>query len=211
MALRLAGRADEASEALRESLAIAERHGLNTAIALAAGKLAVLNLTMDDFDGALRWCAHASTAVGGQLAPSHALELSATAVQACLSSGDLEGARAAYTCMLIPSVDAELTRGAAEYTALKVRMAIDRASATISSEQVRALYSLYSRMRDKGAQDFVVSTLLLALEARGHQGRAKAVFRNYVSRYRRERLPLPKALAETGGRIAAYEARSTSS
>jgi hypothetical protein len=81
-------------------------------------------------------------------------------------------------------------------------MKLYAAPKSVTRDEVRALHKLYSLMRDKGAQDFAASSLIRALEIQGRAGRARAIFRNYVSRYRRERFPLLQDLEDFADRLS---------
>ena len=189
-AFRMAGHLDEAESSLLEALAVARRHHLTTAISQATNKLAVFNVATNRFDVALRWAEKAAALVDGTVPRIHALERTVTLVQAHLGLGDIERASHVYDSQNDYSVPPELLRAVTELTSLRIRMTLARSPELVTPTEVERFYILYLRMRDKGAQDFAVDTLLRSLDSLGEVDRANVVCNEYVKYYRRDRGPL---------------------
>jgi tetratricopeptide (TPR) repeat protein len=189
----MAGHLAAAQAALDEALEVAERFKLSSQVLAATGKIALLKLAANDFDAALAWAERAVAIAPKNCPPIHLLEPTVTIIEANLGRGDITAASRVYSSIENYSIGYEC-RGATAVAALRVRMSIESGAFTLEERDVGSLLESYSRLRDKGDQDFVVSSLFRALSALGDHARAEQTLKDYLLRHRRDRNPLLRDL-----------------
>jgi DNA-binding SARP family transcriptional activator len=194
--IRASGRLDEAQDLALRALALSQRYRLDYSTYAATIQLANIQLAANNPEESLRWY-HASLELEvSAIDPLVAFERSLIGVRLHLTLGNLEEAFRLFGPVEHLALSDDFVRPACYARALRMRVALERDPSRIQAQDVERLARLFERTRGRPSQDFCASALVRGLTAIGEPVRAQRVYAEYVSTYRRDRVPLLHDLAK---------------
>ena len=112
-----------------------------------------------------------------------------------LETGDIPKAAAAFDCIGSASPMFSIARKG-YYLSLEIRIRLARAQPDKIAPLVSELETAHYQLRGMGHQDFECYTLFLGLCHIGQPERGAMLLRDYVSKLRRARWPLPQSIRD---------------
>jgi tetratricopeptide (TPR) repeat protein len=195
--LRAMGCIDEAEALVLEALEIARAGRLDYAEYGAAVHLANIAIAANNPVKALNWYETAMKITVTSEDPLVAFDRTLVGIRAYLALGEVTRAEKLFRAVQQIQVKDDLYRSACYTRALALRMAIATGSQPVRVE-VEALLSAFVYTRSRLSQDFCASALVRSLTAADDPCRARQVYNDYVTTYRRDRTQLLTELVEAG-------------
>jgi DNA-binding SARP family transcriptional activator len=189
-----AGRMTEAAATALEAFHIAERFRLANAATAAAMSVFALHAATENVVEADRWYKEACRWHSKAYSPAHSSLLLTFGVRLSIWKRDLDEAERLLRPVeeILPGLPG--VRQQAEGLALRVALLLAKGERPTEAELSRLL-DYYPRVRSFNSHDYFVGVLVQALEAQQQIDIASSLLHEYVTRYRRQRSPLPPSLA----------------
>lgn len=194
-AYRFSGDFHRAQSLLRESNAIAERHGLDSVRCTALAALASSALDQGHFSDAVKWLDEADL-VAASADDQHAkADTVVLRVRSLLAEGRLADANARWTSLSHLVSPRNSPRARTDFLAIDVALELDRPESDTLRGKLNELAAAISSTIAWGCQDFAVAVCCRALTALGEYTEAQAFVTSYISSERRETGPVSWDLA----------------
>jgi DNA-binding SARP family transcriptional activator len=197
--LKFAGHTREATAVLEEAYERAMHLGLRTEMWHAAEYLTSLAVECEDVELGRKWAPLCIQLAEEDVTQTSKINRSRYLMcRASLMCGDTDAARRIFSIESISAGDALLrTRARETIIAMETLLRVRTASHPIPSEMLTEFRRLHLTTRESGVRDFETGALLVGLIGASEIDIAREIRRDYISHFRRSRLPLHSMFAET--------------